>query len=144
MVRYGYVAQLEPPAPFVQVRLQNPVTGQELSDIPAQLDSAADRTLIPETLAERLALPQLGTVTIGGVGGVQFVMPSYPVMLQIHDLLSQTIEVVASPGESWILLGRDVLNVLRSLLDGPQQALEIGWRPPSVRNRRHRSLSPQT
>jgi hypothetical protein len=28
MIRYAYVAQLQPPAPFVHVQLQNPVTGR--------------------------------------------------------------------------------------------------------------------
>jgi hypothetical protein len=111
---------------FVQVRLQNPVSGDELNDVPAQLDTAADRTLIPETLVETLALPQLGTLMIGGVGGVQQAMPTYPLLLAVHNLPPQTIEVVPSPGESWVLLGRDVLNVYRVLLDGPQLATEIG------------------
>jgi hypothetical protein len=126
VIRYGYVQQLQPPAPFVQVRLRNPVSGDELNDVPAQLDTAADRTLIPETLVETLALPQLGTLMIGGVGGVQQAMPTYPLLLAVHNLPPQTIEVVASPGESWVLLGRDVLNVYRVLLDGPQLATEIG------------------
>lgn len=126
MIRYRYVEDVTPPAPYVQVRLQNPVTGVEVTGIPAQLDTAADRSLIPESVVVRLSLPQVGTVTLGGVGGIQQVMPSYPVNLAIHDLPYQTIEVVASPGESWVLLGRDVLNGYRVLLDGPQLALEIG------------------
>jgi hypothetical protein len=35
------------------------------------------------------------------------------------------MELVASPGENWILLGRDVLNKFVVMLDGPQLALEI-------------------
>jgi hypothetical protein len=53
-------------------------------------------------------------------------MPSYPVQVAIHDLPAQTLEVVGSAGESWLLLGRDVLNARRLLLDGPQLVLEIG------------------
>jgi hypothetical protein len=34
--------------------------------------------------------------------------------------------VVASSGEPWVLLGRDVLNAHRLLLDGPHLTLEIG------------------
>jgi hypothetical protein len=108
------------------VRLQNPVTGNELRGVPAQLDCAGDRTLIPEALAYKLGLPQLGTLTIGGVGGLQQVMPTYPLLLGIHDLAPHTIEAVASSGESWVLLGRDILNAYPLLLDGPKLALEIG------------------
>lgn len=126
MIRYNYVQQLQPPAPFVYVRLQNPVSGVELNDVPAQIDTAADRTLIPESLVQALALPQLGTLLIGGVGGVQQQLPTYPLQLTLHNFSPLTIEVVASHGESWVLLGRDVLNAYRILLDGTQLALEIG------------------
>ena len=73
-----------------------------------------------------LSLPQFGTLTIGGVSGVQQTMPTYLLNMAIHNLPALTLEAVASPGESWVLLGRDVLNTYRLLLDGPQLALEIG------------------
>jgi hypothetical protein len=110
----------------VNVTLQNPLSGTELRDVPAQVDTAADRTLLPDTLVQTLNLPQIGAVPIGGVGGLAQTMPSYPVRLGIHDLPAQTVEVVASPGEAWVLLGRDVLNAQRLLLDGPGLVLEIG------------------
>jgi len=126
VIRYGYVTQLRPPAPFVSVTLRNPVSGAEQRDVPAQLDTAADRTLLPDALVQALALPQIGTIPIGGVGGTAQMMSSYPVEIAVHDLPAQTIEAVASAGESWVLLGRDVLNAQRLLLDGPQLFLEIG------------------
>ena len=126
MIRYTYVSQLQPPAPFVQVQLHNPVTGNDLRDVPAQVDTAADQTLIPESVVQNLGLPQLGTATIAGVGGVQQVLPTYPLQLAIHNLPALTIEVLASSGEPWVLLGREILNAYRVLLDGPQLGLEIG------------------
>ena len=105
MIRYSYVSQLRPPAPFVSVTLRNPVSGAEQRDVPAQLDTAADRTLLPDSLAQSLALPQIGTIPIGGVGGVAQTMPSFPVQVAIHNLPAQIVEVVASAGESWVLLG---------------------------------------
>lgn len=126
MIRYGYQSQLQPPAPFVYVTLRNPVTGVEEQDVPAQLDTAADRSLLPDSLVQALALPQIGTIKIGGVGGVTQTMPCYPVQVAIHNLAAQLIEVVASAGEPWMLLGRDLLNAHRLLLDGPQLFLEIG------------------
>jgi hypothetical protein len=53
-------------------------------------------------------------------------MPSYPVELAIHNLPRQAAEVVASTGEGWILLGRDVMNAHRVVLYGPNLVLEIG------------------
>ncbi len=126
MIRYKYLTQLNPPAPFVYLTLRNPISGAEQRDVPAQVDSAADRTLLPDGVVQALALPQIGTIPIGGVGGVIQTMPSYPVEVAISNLPVVTVEVVASAGEAWILLGRDVLNAHRVLLDGPQQFLEIG------------------
>ncbi|NUQ65992.1 MAG: hypothetical protein HUU20_26320 [Pirellulales bacterium] len=126
MIRYHYLTQLQPPAPFVHVTLRNPVTGAEEQLVPAQLDTAADRTLLPDTLVRSLALAQIGTVPIGGVGGITQTMPSYPVQVAVHNLPPQVIEAVASAGEAWVLLGRDLLNSHRLLLDGPQLFLEIG------------------
>ena len=117
MIRYSYLAQLQPPAPFVYVTLRNPVTGAEQRDVPAQLDSAADRTLLPESIAKGLALPQIGMIVIGGVGGIVQSMPSHPVEITFHNLPAVILEVIASPGESWVLLGRDVMNLHRIILD---------------------------
>jgi len=125
MIRYNYMPQFQPPAPFVYVTLRNPVSGAEQRDVPAQLDSAGDRTLLPATMVQALALPQIGTIPIGGVGGIIQTMPSYPVQVAVHNLPAQIVEVVASAGESWVLLGRDILNAHTLLLNGPQLFLDI-------------------
>jgi hypothetical protein len=125
VIRYNYLTQLQPPAPFVYVTVRNPVTGAEQRDVPAQLDIAADRTVIPAFLAAVLALPQIGTIAIGGVGGIIQPMAAFPLEVAIHDLPVQIIEAVASAGESWVLLGRDVLNAHHLSLNGPRLIVEI-------------------
>jgi hypothetical protein len=125
MIRYTYQAQLQPPAPFVNVRLQNLATGTVLPSLPAQLDTAADRSVLPEGLAKFLNLPQVGIMNFGGFGGVTFSLPVYAVLLGIHDLPPRAFKVAGHPNESWLLLGRDVLNGYRIVLDGPKLALEI-------------------
>lgn len=126
MIHYRYFAQVSPPAPFVYVALRNPQTGVELHDVPAQLDTGADRTLLPDAFVQALGLLQLSTIPIGGVGGLTQAMPSYLVEVGIHNLTFQVVEVVADPDEAWVLLGRDVLNAHRIVLDGPRLSLEIG------------------
>jgi hypothetical protein len=126
MIRYAFLAQLDPPAPFVNVVLRNPATGAELRDLPAQLDTAADRTVLPDSLVKSLVLPQVGAMKLGGFGGATYTLPVYAVLLGLHDLPARPFKVAAHAEESWVLLGRDVLNAYRVLLDGPQLALEIG------------------
>lgn len=126
MIRYNYVEDVQPPAPFVHLRADNPVNGSTLKDVAAQIDTGADRTLIPESLVEALNLPQLGALLIRATGGAQQRLPTYPLQLRIRNLTPVTLEVVASAGEQWTRIGRDVLNRYRIVIDGPQLTIEIG------------------
>jgi len=126
MIRYAYNGQKQPPAPFVLVTLRHPYVGTELRDVPAQIDTGADQSLLPLPLARTLALPHSGQVAVGGVGGTTEQMDLYGVLLGIHTLPLQAVEVLAHPGEPWVLLGRDVLNTYRLALDGPRLVLELG------------------
>jgi len=125
VIRYRYNSQLDPAAPFVHVALRNPADGTELTNISAQVDSAADRSVLPQSLVNQLGLAQIGTLAIGGLGGIIYTLPTYVVFVAIHDLSPQAIKVVASADEPWILLGRDVLNAHRLILDGPGSVLEV-------------------
>ena len=69
MIRVAYNQQKQPPAPFVLVTLANPFDGTAMPDVPAQLDTAADRTLVPLALMEALGLEPIDDILIGGVGG---------------------------------------------------------------------------
>jgi hypothetical protein len=61
-----------------------------------------------------------------GLGGQQLELPTYQVQLLIRDLPPIIVKVAASAGEPYVLLGRDVLNRYRVVLDGPNMRLEIG------------------
>lgn len=125
-IRYGYQRSVQPPAPFINVVLQHPTSGSALQNIAAQIDSGADRTVLPEKVVQALILPQVGQIEIAGLGGAIHVLRTYAVLLGVHDLPLRRLEIVANEAEEWILLGRDVLNNHRIILDGPQLALEIG------------------
>jgi predicted aspartyl protease len=126
VICYRYNQQTAPPAPFVYATFQNPADSTELRDVPAQIDTAADRTVLPDHVVAALGLAQIGRIAVGGLGGVIQYLPTYAVRVAIHQFPSQTVKVVASSGEPWVLLGRDVLNAHRLFLDGPQLTLEIG------------------
>jgi hypothetical protein len=126
MIRYAFLTQLNPPAPFVNIVVRNPANGDELRDIPAQMDTAADRTIVPEALVKDLGLAQVGTIKLGGFGGASYTLAVYAILLGLHGLPLRPLKVAAHTEEPWVLLGRDFLNSYRILLDGPQLTLEIG------------------
>jgi len=71
-MRYNYNRQLTPPAPFVHVRAAAPASGKAVEQIAAQLDSAADRSVIPWSVVEALQLPQLDELPALGFGDTCF------------------------------------------------------------------------
>ena len=126
MIRYRYNRQIAPPAPFIHVTLRCVETDKEINELPAQLDTAADRTVLPGNCVEELGLLPLDELPIEGFGGQVFLLRTYRVQLSIHQSLPVMIEAIAHAQEPFVLLGRDVLNQYRLLLDGPQLLLEIG------------------
>ena len=125
MIRYSYNQQIQPPAPFVIIRLVNAADGRAFENVPAQVDHGADRSVLPSNLVDDLGLAQMGVAEIGGLGGKVQELPTYVVLVGIHDLPPRPCKVL-SCHEPWVLLGRDILNDHRILLDGPQVSLEIG------------------
>lgn len=97
----------------------------ESIDLPALLDSAADASVIPEHVVDKLNLPQWGQLTVEGFGGNLVTGQTYMVHLEIRMLTPIALKVLAHRDNTYVLLGRDVLNRHRILLDGPELALEI-------------------
>lgn len=125
MTRYSYNRQVDPPAPFIHVALRSPATGESVDGLPAQIDTAADRTVIPGTLVERLGLVPLDELPVAGFGGQVFLLATYLVELTIRNASPLAVEVLAHPAEPYVLLGRDILNHFRLILDGPELILDI-------------------
>ena len=125
MIRYSYNQQLTPPAPFVHVTVRPPERGIEVSDLPALVDTAADITVIPARVAEELQLIPLDEIPIGGFDGRVSWVSTFLVQLALRQSTPKVIRVVASRDEPYVLLGRDVLNDYRAILDGPLLRLEI-------------------
>jgi predicted aspartyl protease len=118
-------ANENPPAPFVLAVVSNPDGSASASDLPAKVDTGADQTVIPSALAGQLALKEVGRLVLAGLGGHRTELPLYEIRLVIRELAPIVIEVAASDGEPHIILGRDVLNRYKIVLDGPNGKLHI-------------------
>ncbi len=81
--------------------------------------------MIPQSIAETLNLKYSGSFEVADVAGKKTVLTLYSILLGVHRSTPTRLEVLAHPDEPWILLGRDVLNNYRLVLDGPYLALEI-------------------
>jgi hypothetical protein len=83
---------MDPPAPFVNVTLRCPATGNEKTNLPAQVDSAADRTVVPDTVVAALQLVQDGRAVFQGIGSQLVELPLYLVAVIVHDLPPVLVE----------------------------------------------------
>ncbi|MGC1719265.1 MAG: retroviral-like aspartic protease family protein, partial [Isosphaeraceae bacterium] len=97
-----------------------------LLTLPVLLDTAADFTVIPWRVVDELQLLQHDEVEAVVFGGQATLVTSFIIQLQIHELEPLNVEALASREEPHVLLGRDVLNAQRIVLDGPELVLEIG------------------
>lgn len=122
---YRYNQQLAPPAPFVHVRLLRPDGSGAIEDVAAQLDTAADYSMLPMQLFEDLGLVKLRDIPVGGFGGNVSYVPCFVVEVTIRGMSTMLVRAIASAQEPFVLLGRDMLNHFRIVLDGPAQRLEV-------------------
>jgi hypothetical protein len=125
MIRYRYVDLIHPPAPFVNVSLHCAGTGNNLDNQPALVDPAADRTVLPGSVVRTLGLVEDGRLRFQGFASEIIELPIFLVECRVHDFPPVTIRAALGEHEPYILLGRDVLNLYRIALDGPNLTLEI-------------------
>ena len=85
MIRYQYVTAFSPPAPFVHVVFRNPKAEHSAGETPAQLDCAADRTVIPGRLVDELQLTSVRQIMVEGLGG------------DVHSLCNAFVGRVSQP-----------------------------------------------
>jgi hypothetical protein len=125
VIRYRYNQQYSPPAPFIHVSVRCAETGLMVEQLPAQIDTAADKTVVPLEVIHRLSALPLRQIPVGGLGGHILLLQTFLLQLAVRDMPFVMIEVLGSPDEGHILLGRDLVNGHRVLLDGPGLMLEI-------------------
>jgi hypothetical protein len=124
-VTFAYAENGTHPAPFVLVSVSRPGTPEQSEHLPAQVDTAADRTVIPTAIAERLQLERVGSRLFEGLDGARSELPLFRVELTIRLCKTVDIDSAGADNEPYILIGRDVLRFFRITLDGPKQRLII-------------------
>jgi len=120
MPRYD-ASHYDPPAPVAAVTLRDPAAGAQVADVPLLLDTGADITLLPREAVARLGTSPLADIRydLTGFDGSE---SSASVVVLDMILLNRAFRgryllIEAEQG----ILGRDVLNHLSLVLDGPGQ-----------------------
>jgi hypothetical protein len=109
-----------PPAPLALVTLRNKETGDILPDVPMLLDSGADVTLISQAAATSLglvALPDKRYELIGYDGNASLAPVVQLELVFCQKTFRGQFLIIE---QAWGILGRNVLNMVRLLFDGPR------------------------
>ena len=111
-----YSREYIPPAPSLKVKLTNPFSNRSL-ELQAKLDTGADITVLPQYAISMLKLIPASRISITSFNGRKFWRYTYFVNLSFHNFKYKMVEVISTQRRD-ILLGRDILNKLKTILDG--------------------------
>ncbi|MCX6044436.1 MAG: retroviral-like aspartic protease family protein [Chloroflexi bacterium] len=124
-MNFKYNADYFPAAPQVEIRLGIPDQSLKIGPLSAFVDSGADATIIPLRYIRQLDVQAEDTKFIRSQWGESRQIDIYWLDLGIGDLRLPAIEIVGDDRGNEVILGRNVLNMLRVLLDGPKQIVEL-------------------
>ena len=109
--------RFDPPAPVALVTVKSEQLGIEIHDVPMLLDTGADVSLLPRSHAGRLALPDAKQYELEAFDGAKSTAPAITAELRF---LGKSFRGEFLLIDGWHgVLGRNILNNLSLLLDGP-------------------------
>ncbi|MGQ0603677.1 MAG: retroviral-like aspartic protease family protein [Anaerolineales bacterium] len=123
-MRFPYEGTHEPPAPFLDIQIEHPTQPQRVAQLYAKVDTGADISVIPLSVAQALGLEVAGEVSAMGFNRQVNTYTVYITRLIFPSGQRAHVHVLATVSDETVL-GRDVLNHFRLLLDGPALTLEI-------------------
>jgi hypothetical protein len=108
-----------PPAPLARVILRHPQTGAIVKDVPMLLDSGADATLLPQTSVDQIRVdvdPHEGYELMSFESSISTEQVVQLDLIFMHRAFKGRFLLL---NQEWGLIGRDILNHLSLLFDGP-------------------------
>lgn len=118
MIAYN-ATEFEPPAPIALVTLVNERNNMAVSGVMMQLDTGADVTLIPDIVVPQLDLDQLNTTyELVGFDGSRSLTSAVHLRMQFDRYAIRGNYLLTDQAVG--IIGRDVLNLMALLFDGPK------------------------
>jgi len=130
--QFPYDRAYRPPIPAFQVSLGLPGHEPALGPLPAPrrgsstiLDTGADATLVPLAYLKQIKAPKVDKGYLRSAWGERRPVFIYAVALQIGSRQFSAIRVIGDETNRETVIGRNVLNLLRVLLDGPEAMTKL-------------------
>ena len=112
-------------APQASIKLYNPINSSQSCQVNAIVDTGAVMSCVPESAIKKLDKSlAYSTIYVRDANGNIQERKTYKINILIADYEHNNIEVIAIPKE-FALIGRDILNQHKVILDGPNQKWSI-------------------
>ncbi len=124
-MKHSYDRRYFPPAPVIPVWLVSPELQLSIGPFNALADTGTDVSAVPIHLLEQIQAPLVRTAFVRAHWGERLPVSLFTVDIQVEDWTLPAMEVIGDEREDLVILGRDVLNKLQLLLDGPAETTEV-------------------
>ena len=125
ILTFDYDTSYNPSAPVIEIGV-GPSDGTPARiRVQALIDTGSDASMFPLSLLKQAGGRYIRRRAIRGVTGDRLAVNLYLVAIHIGTQTIPGIQAAASPDSSEVLLGRDVLNHLMTMLDGPGISVEV-------------------
>lgn len=124
MNKYPYDTTYNPPIPACNIMLTAPSNSYSVN-LTALLDTGADGTIVPVRHLQEIGARRAYEATLRSQWGEPRTVFLYLVDIQIDELKLPGVYVVGDELSNEVVLGRNVLNRLRILLDGPTTSTQF-------------------
>jgi len=125
MMATEYSRRYAPSMPVLAVRLSAPEEAPNGQPLIALIDTGADICVAPRALLSRINAPASESVWIRSQWGEPLQATRYLIDLHLEQGAMPAVDIVSDPSGREVILGRNVLNKLRLLLDGPAHGTEV-------------------
>lgn len=120
-----------PAAPVVEVRVSGTGRNRKSRTIQALLDTGADATILPISLLTMVGAQFLTARRMRGVMGHAYDIDIFYVTIEIAGLTLRGLRVIGvKDSAEEPIVGRDILNRVHVILDGPNETLIVQAEPP--------------
>jgi hypothetical protein len=121
---FDYDSRFQPAMPAVDVRV-GPALGAASLELAAIVDSGADATSIPVGYLQQISARRNRRAWLRGVTGDPLLVDLYAVALELGPLRQGLLEVIGDRLGDEVIIGRDVLNDLLVILNGPAHTVQV-------------------
>jgi len=117
-------ARFDPPAPLALVSVRSPTSRELIADVPLLIDSGADVTLLPAPVVGPLIEPSESAAQYELIGFDGSRSSARATRLDLLFLGKEFRGQFLLIEQDWGVMGRNILNSLSLLLDGPNSNWE--------------------